>query len=165
MCTTRATTKSLRRTRRSFVLLEVMVALVILSVVLTTLLRGFVIAMSAIRENRVVETATLLAESLLEDYELEPPMEGSKEGTFEEDERFGEAFAAYTWERRVEEIDVDYDEIPRDPLMEPEPLYELTLSIRYDDGRHRPFRPFEITTYLMDSQLYSDEALQENQLF
>lgn len=155
----------LRPRRRSFVLLEVMVALVILSVTLTTLLRGFIIAMSAIRQNRVVQTASLLAESLLEDYELEPPLEGRRDGSFADDERFGEAFAAYTWERDVEEVDVDYDVIPRDPLMEPEPLYQLTLVIRHDDGVHRPFKPFELTTYLLDSQLYSDEALQQNQLF
>lgn len=149
----------------SFVLLEVTLSMMILAVVLAGLLRGFVLSMSGIRETRITNMASLLAESLMEDYEIEPPLEGRKEGDFAEDIRFGEAFANYRWERDVEEIDVDYDEIPRDPLQEPEPLFELELRIYYDDGIHRPFMPVSITTYLLDTQLFTDDAIQSNQLF
>jgi type II secretory pathway pseudopilin PulG len=153
------------RRARSFVLLEVILSLMILSIVLTTLLRGFVIALGVIRETRIVSTATLLAESLLEDYELEPPLPGSRDGLFSDDPRFGSAFAAYRWERRVDEVSIRYARVPRNPLQEPEPLYRLELSIVYDDGRHRRFTPMRLTTYLLDTELFSDEALQENQLF
>ncbi|MCB2154238.1 type II secretion system GspH family protein [bacterium] len=151
--------------RPAFVLLEVMLALVILSVAMTALLRGFILSIHTIRENNIVATATLLAETLMEDYELEPPVEGQDEGFFTDDERFGEDFKNYAWEREVEESDVDYSDAPRVELQDPEPIYEMKLQIIYDDGENRRFVPIAIDTYLLETQLFSDKALEKNQLF
>ncbi len=150
---------------RSFVLLEVTVALIILAVAMTGILRGFVIGLNSIRMNKIALSATLLAESMLEDFELEPPIEGRDEGEFADDDRFGEDFKNFKWRYQVKEEEVDYDDIPKDPLQEPEPLYELELDIIYDDGRHQPFVPVSVTTYLLDTQLFSTDALQSSQLF
>lgn len=151
--------------RRSFVLLEVLVALVILGITLTALLRGFMVGMNAMRELKIMNTASQLAESLLDDFELEPPRDGKGEGRFADDPRFGEEFANYTWEYSVEEDDIRYRDTPRGTRQEQEPIRTLELTIRYDDGVHRQFVPIRLTTYLMETQLFTDRALQANQLF
>lgn len=153
------------RRRASFVLLEVTLAMMILSVVMLVSLRGFITSIGAIRELRLSMTATLLAESLLDDFELEPPSRGRGEGSFGDDERFGEPFENFTYTYTVDVIQNRYDGIPRRLFQDPEPLYEMTLEIWYDDGRFRRFRPFQTKTYLLDTQLFSDEAIVENQLF
>jgi len=149
----------------AFILLEVMVALLILSVTMTALLRGFTIALHSIRENRIVVQATLLAESLLDDYELEPPGEGREEGSFAEDPRFGEDYAPFYWERDIDTEDPDYDDIPKSTLQENEQIFVMTLSIIYDDGRNRRFIPLRFETFLLEPQVFSDQALMGNQLF
>lgn len=156
-----------RKPRRAagFILLEVLVALVILSVTMAALLRGFMVAMSSIKANRVQANATLLMQSLLEDYEIEPPAEGRAEGTFAEDPRFGEEFEHFSWYRDVDEVRVRYRDVPRRTLQEPEPLYLMYLEIRHDDGRGRESVPMRTVTYLMESQLFTDQSIAVNQLF
>ena len=140
--------------------------MMILSIALVGLLRGFIVSMEAMRDIRITTTASLLAESLLEDYELEPPLEGSEDGSFLDDSRFGEPFVDYRWEREVEEIEPDYDEIPRSPLQDEEPIYRMDLRIIYDSEQLRdPVVPIQITTYLMQPQIFSDDAVRSNQLF
>ena len=154
------------RRRRSFVLLEVTIALVILGVSMGAVLRGFMIGFYSLKEIRLIEEASLLAETMLEDYELEPPPEGDREGFFVDDPRFGEAFANYEWVRDVEEEELRYSgEVPRDPLQELEPLYRIRLEIWYDDGESRRFMPIAVETYLLDTTIFSQEAIQANQLF
>jgi len=154
-----------RATRRAFVLLEVMIALIILAVAMTAILRGFVIVLGTIRENATALKATLLVESLMDDLELEPPVEGHADGKFEDDDRFGEEYAAFGWDREVEEVQVKYDGFPADPMQEEEPLYKMTIKITYDDGKYRSFTPITVTTYLLGSEVFDREALQSSQLF
>lgn len=164
MILTRSTSKS-RSAVTAFVLLEVMISLLILTFSMTAILRGFVIAMSTVRENRLIETSSLLAQSLLDDYEIELPTEGKKDGSFSDDGRFEDAFKNFYWERVIEEEDVDYDEIPKDPLQEMEPLLNIRLKIIYDDGRYKRFTTLVVDTRLLDVQLFSQNAIQQNQLF
>lgn len=151
--------------RRAFVLIEVMVALVILAVAMTAILKGFVTVLATIRENTTATRAALLAETLMDDFELEPPVEGEADGSFADDIRFGEEYAAYFWEFEVEEVEIKYDGFPSNPLQEQEPLYEMTLRIIYDDKQYRRFVPVTVTTYLLDSEVFSREAMQSSQLF
>lgn len=153
------------RHRRSFVLLEVTLAIVILAVVMTALLRGFLLSMNSINKLRITSVAIELAESLMEDYELEPPMTGRADGRFADDVRFGEEFAAYKWRREVREVDSDYRDVPRRTLRDPEPLYHLRLSIVYEERDGREFVPVAVETYLLSSELFSTDAMQFNQLF
>lgn len=152
-------------TRRAFVLLEVMVALIILAVAMTAILRGFIVVLGTIRENATALKATLLAESLLDDLELEPPAEGHAEGDFADDDRFGEEYAHFSWDREVEEESVRYDGFPADPMQDEEPLYKMTVKILYDDGKYRKFTPIVVTTYLLENEIHTREALQSSQLF
>lgn len=148
-----------------FMLLEVLLSMVILSVMLTALLRAFILSNNSMREAKIVATASYLAETMLEDYELEPPLDGNEEGTFAEDKRFGEDYQAYSWERRVEEIEPRYREMPRGMQRDIETMMEIRLRIIYDDGKTRRFVPMDVTTYLLDSQLFTDDALRTNQLY
>jgi len=150
--------------RKSFVLLEVTLSLVILSVTMTAVLRGFMLALDGARENAIIMKSSLLAQTLMEDYEIEPPDLGRENGAFEDDKRFGEEFENYFWERDVEEIDLRYDGFPRDPFAEELPLYELTLRVIYEDDRYR-YVPFEVTTFLVEPTLFGPDAIQQNQLF
>jgi len=150
--------------RPSFVLLEVTLSLLILAVTMGAALRGYVIGMNAIRENRMMSAAVMMAETLMDDLEIEPPVAGRANGRFEEDPRFGEAFSAWSWERGVETEEIRYQQRSRNPLQEPEPLYKMELKILYDDGR-RSRTPLIINTYLIGAMIYSDAAIQSNQLF
>lgn len=151
--------------KKAFVLLEVLISMLILAVATTAILRGFIIAMSTVRENMLAETSILLAQSLLDDFELEPPKKGKLDGKFEDDERFGEPFTAFFWEIDVDEERVKYDEIPKDPLQELEPLYNMELRIIYDDGKYKRSNTLVLNTRLLDLQLFSQDAIQKNQLF
>lgn len=161
------------RRRRSFVLLEVTLALIILAVAMAAVLRAFVIGFDAIKMNKVSMTGTILAESLLEDLELVPPGEGRVEGRFDEDPRFGPEYERFTWERDVEIEEIDYNDLElSDPLQDMEALYKIKLRIFYDTGRPSSrrrgsslFTVVTLDTYLLDAQLFSDTALQGNQLF
>jgi hypothetical protein len=87
------------------------------------------------------------------------------EGKFSDDPRFGEAFAGWKWEMEVEEIEVDYDERPQGVLFqETEAIYKANIRILFDNGeRDESFLEFD--TFLMDPDIFSQQALQENQLF
>ena len=154
-----------KKRKASFILLEVIVAMLILAVGMTAILRGFMMALSTIRENRVIEQAALLAETLMDDYEVEPPLDGKKDGAFEDDDRFGDDYAFFYWERDVDEEKLKYNDRPRNPLQELEPVYDMELKIIYDDGNYRRFEAIVIHTRLSDIQLFSDDAIQANQLF
>ncbi|MEQ8820045.1 MAG: prepilin-type N-terminal cleavage/methylation domain-containing protein [Sumerlaeia bacterium] len=162
----------LRRSPRppaGFVLLEVMIALVILAMTLVALLRGFALALGTVRSNNATATASFLAASLMEDYELEPPLR-DQDGKFSEDPRFGEAFENYGYEVTIEEEDVRYRDEDREPLRELDPMYKMTLKIRYtpgEDGYDQSDSKvlIAVDSYLVETQLFSKEAMQQNQLF
>lgn len=163
-----------RPRRRSFVLLEVTLSLIILAVAMAAVLRAFVIGFDAIKMNKVAMTASVLAEALLDDLEIVPPGEGKMTGTFEADPRFGPGYERFTWEREVEIEEPEYDDLDiDDPLQELEVLYRVKLRILYDTGRPARgrrgasslFAAVNIETYLIDAQSFSDASLQGNQLF
>jgi len=154
-----------RKRTKSFVLLEVIISMLILAISMTAILRGFTIALSTIRVNRIVEISSHLAQSLLDDYDIVPPPTGYEEGDFSNDSRFGEQFEDYYWERRVDEEDIRYDDIPSDPLQEFEPIYDVELRIIYDNGKLRSFVPLTITTRLIETETFSENAISGNQLY
>ncbi len=155
----------MRNRERAFILLEVMLALLILAVAMTAILRGFIMSLGTIRENTIMMKSSLLVETLLDDYELEPPVDGRADGSFADDKRFGPEWKSYFWERDVEEEDVDYDGFASDPLQEREPILFMTLRIVYDDGQYRRFVPIEVETALLPSEVFTRESLQSSQLF
>ena len=89
---------------RGFVLLEVIIALTILTVTVSTVLRSFSQSLSAVRQVEVQTQAAFFAQQLLDEFEIFPPVEGAHEGGF------GDDYWEYYWEATVDYEDPDYDE-------------------------------------------------------
>lgn len=153
------------RSARAFVLLEVLVALVILGVTFVAVLRGFTIALDTLRRNETLERAMYLADSIMDDFILEPPGEDPVRGEFSEDPRFGEEYADFSFEAEFEEEDVDYSEKPTGkPRQDFESIIRIDLRIIHKT-KQGPRTVVRLTTYALEPTLYSPDALQTNQLF
>ncbi len=152
---------------RAFALLEVLVALVIISVAFTAVLRGLFLGLRSLKEVRITEQALFLGESLLQDLEIEPPNEGKWSGKFSDDEaRFGKGFEAFSYEVEVREVEVRYRYKPAGTLrQELEPLYEGSIRVIHDDGHGRRAVRYNIRTYLPEFTIHTDQAIQANQIF
>ncbi len=158
----------LRRSARpqaAFILLEVLVSLVLVGVSMTALMRGFVMSLDTVQQVRKNEVAVFLAEAITDDMILEPPPEGRFDGLFERDPRFGEPFEGWSWHLTVDAEEPRYRERPSGlAFRRLEHVYHARLEIRYEDE-------FDTTTYLvldtilMDPDVFSAQALQQNQLF
>ncbi len=158
----------LRRSRRpqaAFILLEVLVSLVLVGVSMTALMRGFVVSLDTVKKVRMNEVALFLAEAISNDMILEPPPEGRFEGRFERDPRFGESFEGWSWRLVVDAQEPRYRERPRGlPFRRLEHEYHARLEIRYEDEFERTTY-IQLDTILMDPDVFSAQALQQNQLF
>lgn len=154
---------------RSFVLLEVMVALVFMAVALVALLRGFTVSLDSLKKIRLNEEAIVLAKSILQDMELEPPALENEtyEGEFADDPRFGEDYEDWRWEMEVELEDVDYDVDPEGNVRRDlEPILIADLRIFYQsDVMKDEYLPIQVTTILPTPDVFSIRSIQENQLF
>jgi type II secretory pathway pseudopilin PulG len=149
-----------------FILLEVTVALVILGITAAVSLRSFVLSMHATRELEIAMRASLLAQSMLETFDLVPPPEGRAQGAFGEDPAYGAPYRYYFWKTETEELEIDYDDVSLEGLKrEMVPLVQVHLEIYYDDGRNRVFRPIDLQTYVMGFDAWSEQSRRENQYF
>ena len=91
---------------RAFTLVEVLIALAILSIGFLAVLRGSTFNLRTSRTAANLTTAVIAAESLLkEEIAKGFPPSGSDEGTFEED-----IFEGYSWSKRVEVLELPYIE-------------------------------------------------------
>ena len=96
--------------KTGFLLFELMVAVVILSVSLTVISRSFIQTLSALRTSGYFFKGGLLLEKKMWELEEKPPSPGREEGTFEE---FGKLFH---WTASTTE-------------MEKVPLYETAVTV------------------------------------
>ena len=156
-----------RRGLRSFVLLEVLLSVVIAGVTLTAVLDAFITVLGTMRDKQTILTASLLAESLMAEYQIEPPEEGDEDGWFADDPRYGEEFERFSWRRDVESFEPDYDDVPSELLQELEHVYEMELTIYYHYDRRRDARwaPVRLTTYIVEPTIFTEDAMFQNQLF
>ncbi len=144
----------------SFILLEVIVSLVILSLTIATFMRSFAVSLGSIKKAEIVTHATFLANRLIDEYEIEPPELDESEGDF------GEEYPYFQWTTSVEDVEVEYEDIPfEDVVDEFERLTKITISIYYDDGRLRTFRACKVTTYLTGLEKFTHESKKQNMLY
>lgn len=161
------------RRSRGFMLLEVMVAIVIIGVSVVALFRGFIVTLDSVNRLKQNEQAIFLARTFMDDMILEPPAEGTYEGRFAEDSRFGEDWEGWKWKLRVDRDEPRYQERPKGTLLQDiEEIYTAEVEILFEPvlqsgsrGHAREISFITVQTILMDPELFSQEALQTNQLF
>jgi len=89
---------------RGFTLVEVLIALAILSITMVAMFRGSTTSLHSAREASELTTAVIAAESLIkEEIAKGYPESGSVEGTF--DENF---YPGMKWKKNVESLDVPF---------------------------------------------------------
>ncbi len=150
-----------RRPGAAFLLLEAIIGLTILAGVLGTLMAGFMVGFRAIRENNVTITAMLLAQRLLDEYEIMPPESGREEGDF------GDTYPGFTWQRSIwsEEIPYEGERVSKadNDLAE---LAMVNLRIYHTDGRDRePILAFEVYSALTQFERFSVQSRLRNGLY
>jgi hypothetical protein len=156
-----------RATPACFVLLELLLGIVILGVTLVAILAAFIQVMDGVRDRQILETAMHLAESMMADFELEPPAEGRAEGSFADDPRLGDAFEDYSWEYQVEPFEPRYRDVPRRLMQDIELVHEIDLRIYHAQERRRGDRWLvaRVQTYLVEPTTFTDDAIFQNQVF
>lgn len=147
------------RRQTGFVMMEVIVSLVILGISIATLMRSFTISMSAIRKNDITTQACVLAEGLMQEFELTPPTNPHMQGSFEE-----QGFPKYSWTMELEEENPDYRDV-KVKKQDLKPLRHMHLTITYDDQRYRKFSPIQVDLYLPPVERFSWNSKFLNELF
>lgn len=129
---------------RAFVLLEVIVSLTILTITVTMCLRSFSQSLMAARQLEIKTQAGFFARQLMDEYEVNPPDPGKRDGGF------GDDYAAYTFRVEIELEEPDYDRV--NPPREVDELYQmrmLEIEIFYDDGRLPSFRAAHVQSAII----------------
>lgn len=142
---------------RAFVLLEVIVSLTILTITVTMSLRSFSQSLMAARQLEVKTQAGFFARQLLEEYEVNPPEPGKREGGF------GDDYAAYTFRVEIDLEEPDYDRVS--PPREVDKLFQmrmLEIEIFYDDGRLPSFRAAHIHSAIIGFERFDHLAKRQN---
>ncbi len=122
-------------------------------------------ALDSIKKIQLNEKAMLLAESAMDDLMVEPPAEGDYDGRFSEDPRYGKAFEDWLYEIEIEAEEPDYQERPRGKMAQDlEYIYHVRLKIIYDDDDEEK-TVLDLRTILMEPDIFSEDAIQANQMF
>lgn len=146
-----------------FILLEVIICLIILSVTLGTLMRSFTLSLKAIRKAEVATVGSFLAEELMEQYEVFPPKAGETSDTFESK---GEKYARYYYKTRLKEEQIDYEGFTLEgDFKELESLYYVTIEVYYDDPTYEKILAAKVETYLLGAERFTYSSKLENALF
>jgi len=143
------------------VLLEVIVALTILGVGLTVVMRSFTLSLKATRRERVITTGSLLANYLVDQFQVMPPI-----GVPFDQGDFGQDYPGFSWEMSLEGEEPRY-------VVDSERLYQekyfrqrMVVRVWYQHPYRRdPMLAAEAETYLLGLERFSDQTKQEMQLF
>ena len=107
---------------KAFTLVEVLIALVILSIGFLAILRGSTFTLRSSRVAADLTTAVIAAESLLkEEIAKGFPASGSDEGVFKDD-----IFEGYAWSKRIEVLELPFVE----------ELKLVTVTVSWEDNRN-----------------------------
>ena len=151
------------RKLRSFVMIEVIVSLTVLSIGLTGLLQSFTSSLKAVRRENIITNSTLLANYLLESYQNQTPLESYGSGDF------GQLYPEYSWETEVSSEEPLY-RVHSDWLRENmQYMIWVTVRVWYHDPRgFDPILGAEASTCLMRFERFSFQTRQfmvENSIF
>ncbi|MBI1785408.1 type II secretion system protein [Candidatus Sumerlaeota bacterium] len=142
-----------RQKPAAFVLLEVVISLTILAVTVTAILRSFSQSFSAARQLEARTQAVFFAQQLLDEFEINPPPEGTREGGF------GEAYKEYSYMLKVEYEEPKYRaNVFSREVEQFYPLRTLTLDIYYNNGRNKEFRALTLHSAVIGFERFSEQA-------
>lgn len=133
-----------RRGVRSFILLEVIISMVIVGIALASVLRSFTNALRALSRERTATTAVLLAQALLDDFEISPPDDSRVQNDC------GQDFPGFSYVAEFEDEEIKYRDVDigfekRDFVT----LKKVSLRIYHQRPSQRePERELHIETYL-----------------
>ena len=160
-----------------FILLEVILSMMILGIAIAALMRSFTTSLATVRKAQIVTTACLLAQQVLEEYEVIPPQDDHMEGNFafpagedgyymREEKPTSDPYKYYYWIVDVEEVEVEYPDFSlKGESDELENLTKITVAILYDDGRLKQFTPVRVETYLTTTEKFTYNSKKENKLY
>ena len=132
-----------------FILLEVLVSILILSIGLVAVLGAFSSSTKIIATTRKYSEVVQLAEKKM--FELQTaPMESWQT---RDSGDFGDQDPEYIWEYEIEETDSEFPDLESEINLEPEKYYQVTLRIKHEE-RGRTSVPIELVTYITKQQSY-----------
>ena len=139
---------------RSFVMIEVIVALTILSIGLTGMLNSFALSLKALRRENIITTSIFLANYLIENYQNDTPLYAYDSGDF------GEGYPDYVWDVDVESEQLSY-RVDSEWMEKNQHLQVwVTLRVWYVGMNERePYLGIELTTCLMRFERYSKDTI------
>lgn len=142
-------------------LLEVIVAMVILGIAIATMMRSFTLSLDAIRRNDVSTQATVLAETLLQSLEAEPPEPKKRlTGSFE-----AEGFPRFRYEVESSEEKIKYRLNTNTRVDDLRDLQVVRLKMLYENSRGQDPVPVEGYLVLAPLERFSYESKFFNELF
>jgi type II secretion system protein I len=140
------------RRRAGFVMLEVLVALTILTFAVVAILNSFSKSFDATRRLEVETQAQFFARQLMDEFEVNPPPEGRHEGGF------GDAYGEYWFVVEVTYETPDYDDAFRiDEVERFFPYRRMHIEVHYDNGVQKSFRAIAYETAIMGFERFSRE--------
>lgn len=144
----------------AFLLLEVVLALGILGMAATVLMRSYAMGATAIQRSELITTACMLASGLMDELEVFPPESSRASGTF------GDDFPGFSWDVEVQRDRLRYDHATTNvPTRELEDLLIYVVTITYaPPGIHRPYTPLYFSYHPTSIELFSMNAKFENQI-
>lgn len=144
-----------------FILLEVIISLVIMAVTITTILRSFSVSIRGTHKAEIATVATILAEELLHEFEIQRPEGDEVEGDFSRD-----GFPNYFWSAKFEELAIDYPDITLDKKIgDLKSLKQVTIDVYYDDKVRSPYRAVQLVGALTGLEKFTYESKRENLLY
>jgi prepilin-type N-terminal cleavage/methylation domain-containing protein len=146
---------------RAFVLLEILIAMVILGIAMAAVLRCFTNGLKSVSYDRRITQAVLLAQDLLEDFEVEAPEEDKVEGSFAPD------FPDFIYVAEFKQVEIKYRDIGATMRKkELEYLRKVQLQIYYQppSGTKR-VSLLDFETYLTGIEKYAPNTKSLNALF
>lgn len=146
---------------RSFILVEILVAVVILGIALAAVLRSYTNGLRAVNADRRLTRGIFLAQGLLEDFEIEEPETESLEGDFAPD------FPNYHFTATFEDVDIEYHNIDLGlGKVEFFPLRKVTIEVFYEPPTAREAeRIIKIESYLTGIEKYAERTKFLNALY
>jgi type II secretory pathway pseudopilin PulG len=132
-----------------FILLEVLVSVLILSIGLVAVIGAFSSSTKIIANTRKYSEAVQLAERKMVELQMTP----FENWRTRDSGDFGDQEPDYTWEYEIEEKDSEFPDFDSEITLEPEKYYQITLWIKYEE-RGKTLVPVEFVTYMTKQQSY-----------